>query len=80
MEEEKDTEWRDKYGSLLKQAKVAHAVGLFLHCLIKGESDKDAVETMCSRGRTITAEDIFSSMYEPIQDCVKLAEEYKKYS
>ena len=64
----------------MKQAEVAHAEGLFLHCLTKGENDSDAVDTMCSRARMITDGGIFLSMYEPIQDCVKLAEEFKKYS
>ncbi len=45
-----------------------------------GEGDEVTAETLCSRARSVTEAAIFESMYQPLQDAVAKAEEYKAYA
>ena len=44
-----------------------------------GEEDEVTAETLCSMARSVAEAAIFESMYQPLQDAVAKAEEYKPY-
>ena len=74
-----DNEWIEKKMDLLKKAEVAEAEALFLYCLKMGAESEVTAETLCSRARSLTKTDIFESIFQPLQDAVEKAEEYKQY-
>ena len=74
-----DQEWMETKTNLLKKAEVAEAEALFLYCLKMGADSEVTAETLCSRARSQTKTDIFESMFQPLQDAVAKALEYKPY-